>query len=134
MDEKYRNEPFVTLRIKESVAKDFRKFCKDRSQSQTMTLERMLFFFKQNDLEPDDEISTDLRKLERKMLKRINAVISIIKNIERTQTIPTLAILQSLLEGFGAEEKRKKPLLIEKKRQSNTLEDGIRRWKEKNMD
>ncbi len=77
-----------------------------------MTLLLMLDFFEKNGLSPEDELKTNLKATENLFKKRINALIAIIKDIEKTQTKPTLAMLQLL---FEAEVSEKKPLILEKK-------------------
>ena len=52
------------------------------------------------------------RTIEAKLLKRINAVIAIMRDVEKTQTKPTVAMLQSL---FVMDEPKNKPLILEKK-------------------
>ncbi len=77
-----------------------------------MTLLLMLDFFEKNGLSPEDDLKPNLKATENLFKKRINALIAIIKDIEKTQTKPTLAMLQSL---FEVAEPKKKPLILEKK-------------------
>ena len=113
MDFRYRKERFETLKIKASVAKKFRSYCKEMSESQSMTLLLMIEFFERNAVSPYEIIGPHVQTLEALIKKRISAVIAIIKDIEKNQTKPTTAMLQALLE---QEEPKKKPLLVEKKR------------------
>ncbi len=113
MDFRYRKERFETLKIKASVAKKFRSYCKGISKSQSMALLLMLEFFENNGISPEESIAPHIQTLENLIKKRISAVIAIIKDIEKNQTKPTTAMLQALLE---QEEPKKKPLLVEKKR------------------
>ena len=112
MDKGYEKERFQSLSIKSSVAKKFKKYCRSISKSQSMTLLLMLDFFEQNGISPEDELTTNLRATENLFKKRINALIAIIKDIEKTQTKPTVAMLQLLFEATATE---KKPLILEKK-------------------
>ena len=98
MDPEYQNERFITLRIKASVAKDFRAFCKDQETSQSVTLRHMLDFFERNHLNPEDSIPNDLGKVEKRLLERLNAIIGILSVIEQQQTKPTSEMLSSLFE------------------------------------
>lgn len=98
MDKGYVKEQFITLKIKVSVAKRFRTFCRDMSTSQSMGLLAMLDFFKIHELSPTDSIDGNLRSIEIRIKKRINNAIAIIKSIEQSQTLPTTAMLQSLFE------------------------------------
>ncbi|GGG57216.1 hypothetical protein GCM10011414_28830 [Croceivirga lutea] len=131
MDKEYLKERFVTLRLKEPVAEEFRRFAKKEGQSQSVTLQEMLDFFKRNQINPKDEVTTDLKKLETKLLKRINAVMSIIRDIEKTQTLPTLIIVKSFLEGISKEET---PSLIEKDSQPLSLEEELEQLNSLNKD
>ena len=112
MDKGYEKERFVNLSIKESVARDFKDFSKKLSRSQSMALREMLDFFQVNELSPNERLGPSGRTMEANLKKRINAVIAIIRDIEKTQTKPTNAMLQSL---FELEPPKKKPLIVEKK-------------------
>jgi len=112
MDEGYKNEKFETFKIKSSVAKKFRRYCRAISKSQSMTLLLMLEFFEHNKISPKESMGPNIKTLESLIKRRNNAVIAIMKNIEKDQTKPAIAILQSLLEG---EKPEKKPLILEKK-------------------
>ncbi len=112
MDKGYEKERFVNLSIKESVARDFRVFSKKLSRSQSMALREMLDFFQVNELSPNERLGPSGRTMEANLKKRINAVIAIIRDIEKTQTKPTNAMLQSL---FELEPEKEKPLIVEKK-------------------
>ena len=112
MDKGYEKERFVNLSIKESVARDFRVFSKKLSRSQSMALREMLDFFQVNELSPNERLGPSGRTMEANLKKRINAVIAIIRDIEKTQTKPTNAMLQSL---FELEPQKGKPLIVEKK-------------------
>jgi len=113
MDFRYKKEGFETLKIKASIAKKFRSYCKEMSESQSMTLLLMIEFFERNAVSPYEIIGPHVQTLEALIKKRISAVIAIMKDIEKNQTKPTTAMLQALLE---QEEPKKKPLLVEKKR------------------
>jgi len=118
MDRGYENEGFETLKIKSSVAIEFRKFSKMLSKSQSMTLLLMLDFFQENGISPNESIGPNMETLENRISllikKRVNGMIAIMKDIEKNQTKPTVAMLQSLFE--QAEPKDKRPPMIEKKR------------------
>ena len=112
MDKGYEKERFESLKIKASVAKKFRRFCKKMSQSQSMTLQLMLDFFEKNGVSPNEAIGPQMQTLENLIKKRINGVIAIVKDIEKNQTKPTVAMMQSLFE--QAPEKHN-TLILEKK-------------------
>tara|TARA_R110002051_G_scaffold2913_1_gene15327 strand:- start:7133 stop:7561 length:429 start_codon:yes stop_codon:yes gene_type:complete len=132
MDEELKKERFEKLGIKTSVAIRFRKFCKKMSRSQSMTLMLMLDFFEENGISPAESMGPRMETLEMKMSllikKRMNGMIAILKDIEKSQTKPTAAMLYSLFEQSVAE---KKPLLVEKK---YSTEKKQVQYREKNSD
>ena len=124
MDNSFKNEGFSNIKIKNSIAKKFRSFALKNKESNSMILSQMLEFFEKHQLSPTDEIPNHLIKVEKRILKRINAVIAILKDIEKTQTKPTLGMLQAL---FTADEKEKKPpMFLEKKKSQRTLEEELK--------
>lgn len=119
MDKGYEKERFEMLGIKTSVADRFRKFCKKMSKSQSMTLLVMLDFFEYNDISPNEKMGPNMQTLENKINKRINAVIAIIKDIEKNHDKPTTAMLQSLFMEFEPKEKK---LILEKDDHKNKVQ------------
>lgn len=111
MDKGYEKEGFETLKIKASIAFKFRRFCKSMSKSQSMTLLLMLEFFEENGVSPNESIGPKIHTLEALIKKRINGVIAIMKDIEKNQTKPTVAMIQSL---FEETEIKSEPLILEK--------------------
>ena len=105
MDKGYEKETFKTIKIKSSVAKRFRNYCRTISKSQSMTLLLMVGFFEMNGISPEDPLGDTMASLKGQIIKRSNAVIAIIKNIEKTHHKPTTAILQSLFEETASIEK-----------------------------
>ena len=105
MDLGYEKEGFAGMRIKVSVAKRFRKFCRTKGKSQSMVLLAMVDFFEINGVSPEDHLGDTISALKGQIIKRSNAVIAIIKNIEKIHHKPTTAILQSLFEETAAIEK-----------------------------
>ena len=75
-------------------------------------MEAILDFFFYNEISPKEKLGPTGRTIEAKLLKRINAVIAIMRDVEKTQTKPTVAMIQSL---FETEQPSKKPLIVEKK-------------------
>jgi hypothetical protein len=108
MDERFKKEKFKTLSIKISAEKKFRLYCKNISRSHSMTLLLMVEFFEKNGISPEESLGPKVQTLETFIKKRINAVIAIIKNIEKNQTKPTLAILESLMEAADPKNKNYK--------------------------
>ncbi len=111
MDKGYEKERFEKLGIKISVAIKFRKFCKKMSKSQSMTLLLMIEFFEENGISPHESIGPKMQTLESLIKKRINGVVAIMKDIEKNQTKPTVAMIQAL---FQEAEPKQKTLILEK--------------------
>ena len=129
MDKGYEKERFEKLGIKASVAKKFRRFCKKMALSQSMTLLLMIEFFETNGISPNESVGPKMQTLEMLIKKRINGVIAIMKDIEKNQTKPTVAMMQSLFQQAEPEEKK---LLLEKE---IPKEDNVIRFREsKEMD
>tara|TARA_R110000868_G_scaffold71713_2_gene209717 strand:- start:48290 stop:48844 length:555 start_codon:yes stop_codon:yes gene_type:complete len=105
MDQGYEKEQFETLKIKTSVALKFRKYCRTLRQSQSMTLGQMVDFFHANGVSPKDHLGMTIASLKEQLIKRTNAIIAIIKSIERLHNQPTTALLQSLFEVTAKIEK-----------------------------
>lgn len=116
MDKGFENGEFETLKIKKSVANEFRKFSKMLSKSQSMTLLLMMNFFNENGISPVESIGPNMKTLEKRLSllikKRMNGMIAIMKDIEKNQTKPTVAMMQSL---FEQAEPPKEKLILEKK-------------------
>ncbi|MDG1729910.1 MAG: BfmA/BtgA family mobilization protein [Algibacter sp.] len=111
MDKGYEKEQFTTISFKCSTAKKFRSFTKKMGASNSMTLLLMIEFFESNGISPKESIGPQMQTLESLIKKRINGVIAIMKDIEKNQTKPTVAMMQSL---FQEAEPKKKLLLLEK--------------------
>ena len=127
MDKALKKEKFETIKIKSSVAQKFKKYSKAISKSQSMTLLVMLEFFEASGLSPEEHLGPNMKTLENSLKKRINAVIAIIRDIEKNQTKPTVAMLQSLFQGIEPDTKE---LLLEKKNKDNeTLNQFVARHK-----
>ena len=84
------------IRFKKPTAKRFQEFSRKHFKTHTEAMEAMLDFFRYNEISPKEQLGPTGRTLEAKLLKRINAVIAIIKDVEKTQTKPTQAMLEAL--------------------------------------
>ena len=115
MDKGYEKEQFKSLSIKASVAEKFNGFCKEMSLSKSMTLLVMIEFFEENCISPTESMGPNMETLEKRISllikKRMNGMIDIMKDIEKNQTKPTVAMLQSL---FEQAEPKKKVRMVEK--------------------
>lgn len=105
-------DTFIGIRFKKETAKRFQEFSRTHFKTHTEAMEAILDFFFYNEISPKENLGPTGRTIEAKLLKRINAVIAIMRDVEKTQTKPTFAMLQSL---FEMEEPKKKPLILEKK-------------------
>lgn len=112
MDNGYEKEQFTTISFKCFVAKKFRVFSKKMGTSNSMTLLMMLDFFETNSISPKESIGPTVHTLENLIKKRVSAVIAILRDMEKSQTRPTVAMMQSL---FKEVEPKSKTLLVEKK-------------------
>ncbi|MDF0716088.1 BfmA/BtgA family mobilization protein [Muricauda sp. 334s03] len=129
MDKGYEKERFESLSIKTSIAQKFKKFSKQMGASQSMTLLLMLDFFEANGISPIESLGPHIHTLESLIKKRINAVMAVIKDIEKNQTKPTAAMMHALFEGEDPSEN--KPLLTERKQTAKTLESELQNWMKK---
>lgn len=105
-------DSFIGIRFKKKTAKRFQEFSRTHFKSHTEAMSTMLDFFLYNEISPKEKLGPTGRTIEAKLLKRINAVIAIMRDVEKTQTKPTVAMIQSL---FQTEESNEKSLIVEKK-------------------
>lgn len=105
-------DSFIGIRFKKETAKRFQEFSRTHFKSHTEALETMLDFFFYNEISPHERLGPTGRTIEASFKKRINAVIAIVRDMEKTQTKPTAAMIASL---FQTEAPQKKPLILEKK-------------------
>ena len=105
-------DSFITIRIKRDTARRFQEFSRTHFKSHTEATTAMLDFFFYNEISPKEKFGPTGRTMEANLLKRMNAIIAIQRDIEKTQTKPTVAMLESL---FKTEGTTTKPLFLEKK-------------------
>lgn len=91
-------DDFKTVRIKKKTLLRFKSFSKKVSNSYSKTLDMVMDFFEWHGFLPDDRFGKSMVEEIIKNRKRTNAIIAIIKDIEKSQTLPTMAMLQSLFE------------------------------------
>lgn len=104
-------ESFISIRLKKKTAQRFQNFSKKHFKSHTETLSVMLDFFYYNEISPKERLGPTGRTIEASLKKRINAVIALMRDIEKNQTKPTVVMIQSL---FEMEDPQKKTLILEK--------------------
>ncbi len=105
---------FKTVRIKKKTLLRFKNFSKKVSNSYSKTLDMVMDFFEWHGFLPDDRLGKSMVEEIIKNRKRTNASIAIIKDIEKSQTLPTMAMLQSLFEQHSEEQEK-----------DNDFEDGF---------
>ncbi|MGO3181280.1 MAG: BfmA/BtgA family mobilization protein [Aequorivita sp.] len=105
-------DSFIGIRFKKETAKRFQEFSRTHFKSHTEAMATMLDFFFYNEISPKEKLGPTGRTIEASIKKRINAVIAIMRDMEKTQTKPTVAMIESL---FQTEDTAKKPLILEKK-------------------
>lgn len=98
MDKGYEKETFAGLRIKVSVTQKFRAFAKRQGKSQSMTLLAMVEFFDHNGISPDERMHETVASLKYLIKRRFNAMVAIMRSIEKEQTLPTVSMIQALFE------------------------------------
>ncbi|EIJ38688.1 hypothetical protein JoomaDRAFT_1677 [Galbibacter orientalis DSM 19592] len=99
---KFSTYGFSGINVKKDIAERFRAFSKSVSKSHSETLEAMLNFFKWNNLNPNDNLGVKADDTK----KRINALIAIVRNIEKQQTLPTKAMLDTLFQEITQSEEQ----------------------------
>ncbi|QCX40282.1 hypothetical protein FF125_18185 [Aureibaculum algae] len=89
---------FYTIRFKRATAKRFKSFSKKVSNSYSVTMDLIIDFFEWHGFSPPERFEKSLGQELIKNRKRTEAVIAIIKDIEKNQTKPTNAMLELLFQ------------------------------------
>lgn len=101
----------IEFNFEEEIASKFKEFYRNNGESYSCTMELMLDFFRKNNLSPKDSLDS-LHVRDQKIHNRINNVIAIIRDIERTQPHPTLAILELVMHYQSSNSQKKSSLRI----------------------
>ena len=115
---------YTTFKIKPETATEFRSYSRKLGKQQSDCLQLMLDFFKNHSLSPLDDLGPNLTSIEQRIKSRINALIAILKDIEKTQTRPTHTMLQLL---FQENTVKKNEVLMEKKQPVLSQQPGAER-------
>jgi len=91
-------DDFNTIRLKKKTLDKFKKYSKKISPSYSETLDFMIAFFQDNNLTPYDTLRMNNTSLMNIFNKRMDAIVSIFRNVEETQLKPTKKMLESLFE------------------------------------
>lgn len=93
-----KKDTFSTIRFKIKVANRFRKFSMKIAKTHSEALESILDFFEGNGISPNEKLGANMNTLENRLKKRINALIAIVKDIEKQEIKPTNAMIQALFQ------------------------------------
>ncbi|RUA15040.1 MAG: hypothetical protein DSY83_08355 [Flavobacteriia bacterium] len=98
MENDSKNERFKSLSIKEPVLLKFRRFSKLFGKSQSKTLLAMMDFFERHGISPDQHLGETMASMKHYIRRRFNAMVAIMRSIEKEQTLPTVSMIQALFE------------------------------------
>ncbi|MET2985622.1 BfmA/BtgA family mobilization protein [Aureibaculum conchae] len=117
-------DDFKAVRLKRKTLSRFKRFSKKVSKSYSETLETVINFFEWHGFMPADRFERSMVEEIVKNRKRTDAIIAIIKSIEKEQTKPTTAMLMSLFEE-NLSQTKEEPILIEKKFADNPMDKQL---------
>ncbi|SDQ91331.1 BfmA/BtgA family mobilization protein [Flagellimonas zhangzhouensis] len=110
---------YSNITVKKGTATRFRSYSKKFNKSHSEVLDGMIQYFKENNLDPFGEgtkiILDSIKKMERQMMKKIDRLIAIIKNMEKTSIRPTYEMVLILYEAYvkDGRKPRRKPVQIQ---------------------
>ena len=104
---------YLALNLRAKVVVRFRKFSKIVTRSHSETLTAMLDFFEWHNYSPYQRFGKDIIAGQEINRKRIEAVIAIVKSVEKSQNIPLIKIETMLKSLFQEENKTYDPKLLE---------------------
>src|SRR5690606_4561151 len=93
-----RMDDFLTIRFRKATAQRFKDFSGKVSGSHSESMERIIDVFEWHGFLPTERFEKGIGQEILKNRKRIDAVVAILKNIEKHQTLPTKAMLELLFE------------------------------------
>jgi len=116
---------YLALNLRAKVVVRFRKFSKKIARSQSDALVAMMDFFEWHGFYPSDRFERSFIAEILKNRKRTEAVIAIIKDIEKYNDKPNTAMLQLLFEGVAEKEEpvRKEKLFRNKTKEEEQIEE-----------
>ncbi|MEZ4970885.1 MAG: BfmA/BtgA family mobilization protein [Flavobacteriaceae bacterium] len=113
---------YSNITVKKETAIRFRSYSKRFNKSHSEVLDGMVHYFKENNLDPFGEgtkiILDSIKKLQRQMIKKIDRLIAIIKNMEKTSIRPTYEMVLILYEAYvmDGRKPRREPVQIQEER------------------
>ena len=117
---------FGTIRLHHRTIKRFRRFSRKMTKSYSETLEAVMDFFEWHGISLTSGFPKQINDDGEKTRKRINALIAIVRDIEKTQTLPTNEMLLALFGQHEIVKKKSEPERVEKKFQKLTKEEWSR--------
>ena len=103
-------DDFNTIRLKRKTISKFKEYSRKISPSYSETLDFMIAYFEDNNISPYDQPNrSGFRSMVNILDRRMDAITTILREIEKTQLKPTKEILESLFEGM---EEVKEPKYI----------------------
>ena len=103
---------FYTIRFRRNTAQRFKRFSKKVATSYSEAMDMIIDFFEWHGFLPSDKFEKSVGKEVLKNRKRTEAAIAIIREIEKSQTKPTTAMLELLFEHSPQKRQRQPPLLM----------------------
>lgn len=104
-------DDFNTIRLKKKTIEKFKEYSKKVSPNYSETLDYMIAFFEDNYLSPYDTLNGPMWSFNKIINKRMDAVVAILRNMEKTQLIPAREMLELL---FVEENEAEEPLFVER--------------------
>ena len=97
---------FNTIRLKKKTTEKFKEYSKKVSPNYSETLDYMIAFFEDNYLSPYDTLNSPMWSFNKIINKRMDAVVAIIRNMEKTQLIPSREMLETLFDEADKEDEQ----------------------------
>ena len=99
-------DDFNTIRLKKKTIEKFKEYSKKVSPNYSETLDYMIAFFEDNYLSPYDTLNGPMWSFNKIINKRMDAVVAIIRNMEKTQLIPSREMLETLFDEADKEDEQ----------------------------
>ena len=100
------NYDYTALNLKTAVVEKFRSFTKQLAKAQSDTLSQMIDFFVWHRISPFSKFGLSEAREHDKTRSRVDAVIAIIRDIEKNHDKPNTAMLQLLFEGSDEDQEQ----------------------------
>ena len=97
---------FKAIRLRSATLKRFKRFSLRVAKTYSDALDAMIDFFTWHDYVPSDRFGTRNSKQHEHTQKRVEALIAIVRDIEKNNDKPNTAMLQLLFEGSAEDEEQ----------------------------